>query len=363
MTASEDVGNDMDNNGVQQVGEAHIYFELVYPGYGDYVYPYLTIQYLTYTQYVPGDIPKVPACLKETHVDVAEFLEGIPQKKGKPAINKFSFSDRHDCISNYRYSIPMDIYAGDILYVAAHAKVSMLDYMTDIQTALPASVTASAVSPGLSDKQSYLDIQLFGGGVLNGWYDGWSADGNGIMISPSSPAKVFSSYGNVPIDAVSIRYNIDLVNWILNHKFIGHQSKAGLGAYTWADVQYAIWKLIEFDNNEWVTHLTPEAIASLMNLYSLERVEEIVNAAKAEGEGFVAGCNDQMAIVVNPVNGAQSAIVPARPKDLVKPCGTREADAWPHGLQFPETAAETFPFPGDPDAFYIRYTVEPPMVP
>ncbi len=346
-----------DKDGLREAGSVFFFYELVWPGYGNFVYPFLKVHYTTHTHYTPGSIPKVPACLKETHLEVTDSPAGIPQKEGKPAIKNFTFSEKHDCVTGFTYAIPMDLNEGQILYTAAHAKVKVLDYLQDIQTALPESMYMAAVSPGDSGKPSYFDIQLFGENILDGRYEGWSADGNGIIDSPCS-ARVFSSYEypNIPVEAVSIRYNLDLVNWVLNQHFVGRQSTGKFGINTWADVQYAIWKLIEFPNNQYVTHLTQDAIDSLMNLYSSDRVREIVNAALTRGEGFVPMCNDQMAIVVAPKNGAQTAILQARPKDLVKPCSTNDGNAWAYGNQ-----TNSFPFPGDPDASYFVYQVEPPI--
>jgi hypothetical protein len=62
--------------------------------------------------------------ITETHLHVADSLEGIPQKNGNPPPGKFDYKGEHDCVTKVTYKIPLDCWdCNDILYIAAHAVV------------------------------------------------------------------------------------------------------------------------------------------------------------------------------------------------------------------------------------------------
>jgi hypothetical protein len=72
-------------------------------------------------------------CMNETHVHVADALDGIPQtKKGNPKPGKFDYKTDHDpCVTEYTYEIPLDGWnPGTELYIAAHAAMNELETMT-----------------------------------------------------------------------------------------------------------------------------------------------------------------------------------------------------------------------------------------
>jgi len=64
-------------------------------------------------------------CLTETHLQVADSLDGIPQKKGNPIPGQFDYKGEHECVMEVMYQIPLDAAweCDDELYVAAHAVV------------------------------------------------------------------------------------------------------------------------------------------------------------------------------------------------------------------------------------------------
>lgn len=69
--------------------------------------------------------------LKETHLAVAEELNGIPQtKKGNPIPGKFPYSTQHDpLVTMYTYEIELgDWEPGTELCIATHAAVSLQDH-------------------------------------------------------------------------------------------------------------------------------------------------------------------------------------------------------------------------------------------
>jgi hypothetical protein len=71
-------------------------------------------------------------CMSETHVHVADAVDGIPQtKKGNPKPGKFDYKMDHDpCVTEYTYEIPLDGWnSGTKLYIAAHAAMNELETM------------------------------------------------------------------------------------------------------------------------------------------------------------------------------------------------------------------------------------------
>ncbi|MEJ2560723.1 MAG: hypothetical protein P8186_31775, partial [Anaerolineae bacterium] len=206
--------------------------------------------------------------------------------------------------------------------------------------ALPGQVTISTVYPGLDyGAPSYFDITVSGGITLDGTYDGNCADLAGGP--PSGLAVPYLSTELIPDGVVQKPENLDLVNWIINQDFVGQPSGCD-GAYTWGDVQWAIWKLI--DGRE----PTPGTLSSLQ-AWSECRAQEIVDAAIANGEGFVPGCGDVMGIILAPeTTWTQSVII-----WIPVPCAAEDETVW--GGDYFGTPLE---FPGDNWAIYFAYTVQ-----
>jgi len=65
-------------------------------------------------------------CLTETHLHVAESMEGIPQKKGNPPPGQFTWQMPHECVNEYTYIIPLAWDPDIELYIAAHAKMEKI---------------------------------------------------------------------------------------------------------------------------------------------------------------------------------------------------------------------------------------------
>ncbi|MBT9317164.1 SdrD B-like domain-containing protein [Leptothoe spongobia] len=155
------------------------------------------------------------------------------------------------------------------------------------------------------------DLILEDGGALNGTYDGFCIDADrGLDISydenydgvidPSEytsrsySAQVYSSYETLP-DEVDIEQpdNMDLVNWVLNQDFTNQASANGSGNYTWADIQKAMWALLDDESSS--AYVGPEG-----DHWQQARINEIVAAAQANGEGFVPDYGQKMAIILVP---------------------------------------------------------------
>jgi hypothetical protein len=166
--------------------------------------------------------------------------------------------------------------------------------LNNFAAALPDQVQFKVQYPYGGGDAYFPTVTIAGGTVLDGTYDGWCVDtdhtiGNNTWYN----ANVYSSYEDMT-GLVYYPENMDKVNWILNQGFVYQPSPGCSGSYTYGDVQRAIWTLVE-DN------LSTSGLGSWLQC----RVNEILAAANANGEGFVPDCNDYIAVVLEPVTGHQ----------------------------------------------------------
>ncbi|HIH97277.1 MAG TPA: hypothetical protein HA348_07395 [Thermoplasmata archaeon] len=76
-----------------------------------------------YVKYVVND----PWRLTETHLHIFfddMYYIDIPQKNGNPIPGKFDYKGEHDCVTEYTYTIPLNLVPEDELFIAAHAVVA-----------------------------------------------------------------------------------------------------------------------------------------------------------------------------------------------------------------------------------------------
>jgi hypothetical protein len=156
---------------------------------------------------------------------------------------------------------------------------------------LPSSVTMSYVP---NKTTAYVTTTISGDGVLNGTYEGWCVDlDRQAVFNQAFTAKVVCSYDATAGNYVEYPKNLDLVNWMLNRDFRGETG--AYGAYTWKDVQVAIWRLLE----------NPAYAGSDPTGWNAARVGEIIALAEANGEGFTPGSGDLCVIILVPLNGEE----------------------------------------------------------
>ncbi len=189
---------------------------------------------------------------------------------------------------------------GDVLYLAAHADTDLIvgyePATLALSTDLPTSVTIRSTRP-LST--NYWETTVTNGGALDGTYDAWCVDTDRSMAANTTyTAAVYSSYDAAAAGFVEFPENLDQVNWILNQEYIGTGSPTCTGSYTFGDVQRSIWTLIEDD-------LSTSGLGS----WSQCRVNEILSAAAASGDGFEPGCMDQIAVMLVPTSANAQRIV------------------------------------------------------
>lgn len=265
--------------------------------------------------YVTYEIAEDDWYMTEVHVGWFDYDE-LPRKM-IPGQAQKGFEDLHDWV--YTVTIPQaDI--GDDCYFGLHAVVEKAYGLEGLEIALPNQVTMYVTYP-YTGGPSYFQTFVNGGSVLAGQYDGWCIDtdhtiGNGTVYT----ANVYSSYEDLPAGTVEHPENLDLVNWILNQGYVGQSSACG-GTYTYGDVQRAIWTLVEDANS-----------TSGLGAWSQCRVDEILAAADADGEGFEPECGDVVAVILDPVNAIQITIAQVTLIDVEVPCESQEETAWGWGL-------------------------------
>jgi len=285
--------------------------------------------------------------LKETHLHVATSVSGIPQtKKGNPIPGQFDYKEDHDpMVTWFEYEIPNTWDVDDVLYIAAHAVVCkemmISGGLADLEENLPAQVTVEAVHavdiPPYD--QGYFRVSITGGTSIDGQYPGWCIDLDTTMINYHTfTANVYSSYEPLPASLLAHIVNpdtLDEVNFILNQHYIGMPSDCD-GAYTFGDVQKAIWEFIE----NWQS-------TAYTGAWNQCRMDEIYDAADEDGDGFIPGCGEELAIILEPtpLSDGQICIIPVPiPCEYEYACET----AWGNGLGFP----------GNNWAMYFTYTVQ-----
>jgi len=249
------------------------------------------------TLYVKYDVTDADWCITETHLQVSTSLDAIPQKKGNPIPGHFEINESHDpCISEKEYVYDISWAVGTELFVAAHAVVGTQAGFEDpnldnFAAALPDQVTMSVTYPFANGPAYFPTTTVSGGTVLDGTYEGWCVDTeHEIYENVGYTANVYSSYEELPAGVVDRPENLDLVNWVINQGFVGKVSPGGFGTYTYGDVQRAIWELIDDGQS-----------ASGLGSWDGRRVTEIVMAAQTNGEGFIPGCDDYVAVLLQPV--------------------------------------------------------------
>ncbi|MGK7888653.1 MAG: SdrD B-like domain-containing protein, partial [Leptolyngbyaceae cyanobacterium] len=167
---------------------------------------------------------------------------------------------------------------------------------TQFNQFLPEEVTLSVRLDNkgrLQGDPSYFDVTITGGTSLDGVFDGYCVDTDRrFALNTEFTAQVYSTY-HVPDELTGpgkIEYpeNFDLVNWIINNYQAGVTEING-EVVTAGDIQRAIWSLIDDRNS-----------TGALGEFSQERADAIAAAAQANGEDFVPGAGQKLAILFTP---------------------------------------------------------------
>lgn len=253
--------------------------------------------------------------LTSTHV----YVGVVPPPTSAPGQFQFSHGSLA-YVTNDSYTIDLSTVAGwpspdGCLWIAAHGVAEGLGTggIQAVCNFLPETATVSA---DFNLNQSYLTISITNAGSMNGVYNGWCIDaGTAAQLNTPFVANVYCSYEPLPPGTVIYPENLDLVNWILNQDFVGKTSPLYGTAYTFADVQIAIYNLL--DNQVTYSHMNGN--------FDLNRVAEIKAAAFANGEGFEPVCGDVLAVILKPIENIQPMIIP-----IPLTCGTNTV--WAYGV-------------------------------
>jgi hypothetical protein len=272
--------------------------------------------------------------LFDVRVSVATNPSDIPQKNGNPIPGHFVYSGNP-------VVIPLNTWSpGTKLAIAIHVNARKIigwgpPNLTEFALTLPAQAYVSINYPGTN---------CYFNATISNWFGRtFSAESYCVdtdhTISPGRQYVVtpYSSYEPLPAGIVSYPENFDLVNWIFNQNYIGKTAMCG-GTFTSGDIQVALWALMEAT--------PPGSSLGTVGAYTQCKVDEIVNAAKANGEGYVPPCGGYVVVVLLPNDGSQVIIIPLKP-DCTPIYGSGET-AW----------AGTVPFPGKNWANYLEYIVQ-----
>ena len=233
--------------------------------------------------------------ITETHLYVGT------EPPARPSPGQFPYHHTQLNTMMDEYVIPLadlGVGAGDCLTFAAHAVVAhMAGYGSFDLEAFAAALPDQVYFRIYSGADSYFNALVSGGTILDGLHDSWCIDTDNNIGYVTYLAWVYSSYEPLPPGLIEYPENLDLVNYIINQGYIGQPAACG-GTFTMRDIQVAIWTLMDDEVG------SPGA-----GPWAQCRVDEILADAYANGEGFTPGCGDLIAVVLEPVNGAQVIII------------------------------------------------------
>ncbi len=264
------------------------------------------------------NVSEADYCLTEAHVDVADHPENFAiNKSGNPKIGNFEYSnDDVECTQEYSVTVP-----NKGPWLAVHGVVECSSNSPEtILASLPETVDFCGNGFG---PDAYISITV-DGGVLTGDFGSYCVD-NDAFINQNScyeDMMVYVSTESLP-DGIENTGNINAVNWVLNQDFTG--------LYTFGDIQYAIWLLLDPIEDD-------QPGLNTLGTYSVENAEAIA-AMALENNDFVPGCGEYIGLVLKKDN-IQPLIIPF-PLD----CNECEETVWAEGCGFP----------GNSWAMYFKY--------
>ena len=268
--------------------------------------------------------------LEETHVQVDDWLDGIPQRKGNPPPGQFEYGTTHNPrVQTYTYAIPLesDWDGTTTLYIATHAVAVQLDAYGGVvqrQTGwaggkdfpgknwakyilyLPKAFKDVTLPTGtvkmrgthLTPPPSYWDIELAnvpsGYDVWNGHWKGWCAEENVLIVAGDwYDVKLWSTANpNLPTRCANAGW--DNINYLLNHRATG----AATG-----EIQYAIWYLLGEDVDY------PTGVGE-----AYDRVRSMIDDAVANGDDwYPTGSGDWIAVILETAEYYQLCFIEVDP--------------------------------------------------
>ena len=178
-----------------------------------------------------------------------------------------------------------------------------------IESLLPETVNVTTTAkPGAN---AYFDLSISDpSGFLSGTeIPAWCADQDlSLNANETLDFDVYSSYGDLPEGRFEVPENFDKVNWLLNQTIVGESSPNGLGEYTFGNIQYAIWLLVDDSVCQVCTFLSDPTGNWNADGNDIAKAEELRDLALNNGDGFVPTYGEQLAVVLVP-EGKQSVVI------------------------------------------------------
>ncbi len=257
-------------------------------------------------------------CLTETHLSVVTAKTNFPlNNAGNPVIGHFEYSESHDCVSSYTYTVP----TSKGTFIAAHAVVTCIADVTSEAFALTLPDQVEVCVTGKGVPNSYFDINIASGNSLSGAHDAWCVDQDAFLDNGHCfTGDVYSSYEDLPAGKFEKPENFGAVNWLMNQDFIGTEATPELFNYTFGDIQIAIWKLV--DNSVC-------SVCEFTGPFNNARVDMLVAMALMHTD-YVPTCGDDVVIIIVPTDDSQSLFI-----TIPAPCGDCSETAFGAGCRFP----------------------------
>ena len=289
----------------------------------------------------PGLLPYVIKKICFHIADQVNGPSGIPKdENGVPLVDSFAYVHPFDSPDyftgsswTFRYTLPFPHY-GDKERCADYVCSGFVDlcFMGKAEgyaSYLPNGVIHYDIDRNYTD--GYFEIQFHeDAGFLHtydppgptppGTFYGYCIDKDKLAdVGNNKCGMLYSSYGDsLPpgiLGSTGIEFpdNFDLINYLVNHYSIGDQVQGykntgsnvypfndlagfspdgGMQTITVADIQNAIWSLIDDQpaSQSWMNPKNPNAVWGM------------IYAAVSAGEGFIPQCNDKIVTILVPVN-------------------------------------------------------------
>jgi hypothetical protein len=263
-------------------------------------------------------------CLSATHLSVVSAPLNFPMTKtGNPIPGQFEYSESHECVSSYTYTVPKS----KGTYIAAHAVVNCITTgsLEDIDALLPETADF-CITTGreIENASSYFYIEI-ADGSLAGNYWGWCADESKTINTTNGPIcyeqfNVYSLLDDVS-GIISLPDNIDNALWLINNA-----NDILNNGYEYGYIQLALWKLLndqECNNCNANLKLPAGDITVKGN--------EVYDMAMANGDGYSPECGENTMVILD--NGIQQPVIITVPIECNE--GDCEETAMGAGCDFP----------------------------
>ncbi len=269
--------------------------------------------------------------------------EDFPQDGGNPDTKEFFYDEKTKKILLSALT-GSSAFSGNI-YIAAFARVAYGDILSE-------TGEASIERTHKLGDPSYFVTTLTVPDRLASEYYAYCLQGDQLMdvdtIHTINLVSSMSPDTSLLESVVDEPQNLDLVNWVLNQQrstWIRSDNEPATGA----DIQMAIWRLIESTGTPTGTYI--------QNKFDPALVNKIVEDARLKGDGFRAVCGQKELIVLHkgPVGelsdkGNYNTGLYANPNyqvsGIVKTitCSNDERDCWADGTPFPGNVGTYFGF-------------------